>query len=277
MSIVYDMNKLGVKLLENEMEYGRFTDDERTAIAGALGFEFIRVPYSQHYDSLKMFDDVYKEGDMVYIVYDTGREAYSSYMDGWGDMTSCDINANVDACFDSILEPYVTEYFENIVIPELSKVSHTLRSSFVLIMKKMAELNPYGMDIVIPLMTKEDNTVIVNDGKVHKYTYTPAAVMDVVTRYNYIHRSILSALDDIIIAEILYTVMSHIDHVYLQFDVNDVEQIVCVDEFSVDELSKYIDSFELNDTVIAMRQVEYVTNHISVVLKPFAYDKCVSI
>ena len=257
MSIIYDMNKLGVKLIENEMEYGHFTDDERIAIAGALGFEFIRVPYSQHYDSLKMFDDVYKEGDMVYILYDTGREAYSSYMDGWGNMDTCDINVNIDACFDSILEPYVTEYFENIVLPDLPSNGDTLRSTMVKLLHKITECIPDYSDILVPILVPGNtwHTIKYNMNAYPRYMHTTSNPNSIILHYDSIEFKKVNKVSIELVTEILYTIICAIDHVRIATD-DGVEQIICAEHVKMDAIDAYLDSLDPNlpDMIVEARK-----------------------
>ncbi len=154
---------------------------------------------------------------------------------------------------------------------------YILERSFVEIMSSLRNITPYlKSDIVIPLMTEDDNTIIVRGHGVERYVYTSASIMDIVTRYNYIHRSVVTRLTPFIIAEILYTLTSHIDHVYFQCGISDLRQVIEIEEVELDEFENYIHSFDL-DTIISKVRAESKGNimqHIAELIQPFDFSKC---
>ena len=250
MSVIDEMNRLGIKLIENEMEYGHFTPEEQEAIANAIGFMFIKVKYSAKYDADGIYETDFNNGDTAYIIYDSDREEYCSYTDdGWHhSIGKTTMAKSIDDCFDYILEPYVTDYFDNTVLPDIPDKCDTMRSSMVKLLHKITECIPENSDILISILTPghTNHTVRYNKNKYPMYAYTDTCPNDIYIRYNDIEFQRIKEIPVELVIEILYTLLIGIDHVLIaDSESGCVSQIIASDDVKMDE----IDLFMNNDDI----------------------------
>lgn len=238
------INKLGIKLRDNKMDYGCFTDDEKMFIASAAGFIFIKYTMSKDEQSAS-----------AYTVYDTDREKHMAHTDeGWSThLDEACIYDDIDGAFKHLLEPYITNYFNDTVIPNIPPEPQTVKSILSGIAKKITELNTSYSDIVIPLMISHSwhNIILVGNTLT---TYMNADPNSIYTNYRTTKHQPLGVLNETLAKEILYSLVVHTGHVLIVEPNGEVCQLIDCNEFDIDALDVYLDS--INDSPIVREIVD---------------------